>query len=70
MNEKIIAKFVNSDFLAEELENIGFDKSYRIHATEKNIFKTQIAKVALNFYEKKVLKIYKIGFTCNFFINS
>ena len=40
MDKNILVKYVNKEFVEQELINIGFDISYRHHACLKNTYKT------------------------------
>lgn len=40
MSKDIFVKYINKDFIEQELINIGFDISYRHHACLKNTYKT------------------------------
>lgn len=40
MNKDIFAKFINQNYVEQELVNIGFDSTYRHHACLKNTYKT------------------------------
>ena len=40
MSKDIFVKYINKDFIEQELINIGFDSSYRHHACKKNTYKT------------------------------
>jgi len=55
MKKDILTKFVNPHYVSRELENIGFDASYRHHALKKNTSKT-IKILNLTPQEASILK--------------
>ncbi len=55
MKNAIVIKFVNPKYAENELNNIGFDDSYRHHAAKKNSYKT-IKMLNLSPQEASILK--------------
>ena len=55
MENEITAKFVSAEFVSDELDNIGFDMSYRTHAIDKNTTRT-IKVINLRPQEATILK--------------
>lgn len=55
MKNEIVIKFVDPKYAGKELENVGFDASYRHHAVKKNSYKT-IKVLNLSPQEATILK--------------